>query len=151
MFRKKLDIEVLNLFNTIENKIDTINSKFNCVTFLDGCCNCKEREVKVNEMLITFLESKFDNLYVNENELLKNHIDSILMEVKTELKNTLVSKADHKSSLEPLTESITNLTNEIEQLKQTQKIKQLEENINSLKISIEKCINDIDNVLSDFI
>lgn len=177
MFKKKLDIEVLNLFNTIENKIDTINSNFDCITFLDGCCKCKERDIKINEMLITFLESKFSELF-NKNELvIKNHIDSILTDVKTELKNTLISKSDHKSSFGLLVDSISTLTKEIKQLKQNstnesinlkneiQQFKQMqkfdllknqiliEENIkmycdtiDSLKIAIEKSINDI-NIL----
>lgn len=190
MFRKKLDIEVLNLFNTIENKIDTINSNFDCVTFLDGCCKCKERDVKVNEMLITFLESKFSQLYKKQTQDLD--IDSILMSIKTELQNTLVSTVDNKSSFELLTETILDLKNEIHQLKQTSDVTQksiqnhdntillqnkldilinktdamfydneiikhhflIEENIrfycdtiDSLKVSIDKSINDIDNIL----
>ena len=190
MFRKKLDIEVLNLFNTIENKIDTINSNFGCVTFLDGCCKCKQRDIKVNEMLIAFLESKFSEFY--ENRTLD--IDSILMSIKTELQNTLTNTYDHKSSFETLTETISNLKNEIHELKQesldqaslnqasiqsindkfenkldmlinktdamfydNEIIKHhflIEENIrfycdtiDSLKVSIDKSINDIDNVL----
>lgn len=189
MFRKKLDIEVLNLFNTIENKIDTINSNFDCVTFLEGCCKCKQRDIKVNEMLITFLESKFSEFY--ENRTLD--IDSILTSIKTELQNTLTNTYDHKSSFETLTETISNLTNEIHQLKQAsldqasslisvndkfenkldmiinktdamfydnEIIKHhflIEENIrfycdtiDSLKVSIDKSINDIDNVLVKF-
>lgn len=115
MFRKKLDTEVINLFNTIENKIDTINSNFNCVTFLDGCCNCKERDLKINEMLITFLESKFSELYITENNVkLEDLVNSILIDVKTELENT---KVDNKSSFELLTDSITHLANEIKELK----------------------------------
>lgn len=177
MFRKKLDTEILNLFNKLENKIDTINSNFGCITFLDGCCKCKERDVKINEMLITFLESKFSDLF--KNELFKNKIDSILTQLKTELKNTLISKEDYKSSFTSIIESITepitneikefkqnsanesiNLKNEIQQLKQNQKfdllieenikkIKIYSETIDSLKISIEKSINDIDNKLCD--
>ena len=115
MFRKKLDIEVINLFNTIENKIDNINSNFDSVTFLDGCCRCKERDIKINEMLITFLESKFSQLYVNENP---DNINSILISIKSELQNTLVSKSDHKSSFESFTYSITHLINEIQELKE---------------------------------
>jgi hypothetical protein len=113
MFRKKIDTEVLNLFNTIENKIDTINTNFNCITFLEGCCRCKERDVKINEMLITFLESKFSELYINDNEN-TDKINSILQSVKTELENT---KVNNKSSFELLTNSISNLTNETINLK----------------------------------
>ena len=195
MFRKKLDIEVLNLFNTIENKIDTINSNFGCVTFLDGCCQCKQRDIKINEMLITFLESKFSEFY--EKQICTLDIDSILTSIKTELQNTLTDTVDHKSSFETLTETISNLTNEIHQLKQASlnqvslnqasfketndkfqnKLDMLinktdamfydneiikhhfliEENIrfycdtiDSLKVSIDKSINDIDNVLVKF-
>lgn len=97
---KNNNIEILNHINKLENKFDIlINTQ-----------NCKERDIKVNEMLVTFLESKFSELDID---------NSILMSVKTELQNTLVSKEDHKSSLELLTESINNLTNEINQLKET--------------------------------
>ena len=144
MFRKKVDTEVLNLFNTIENKIDIINSNFNCVTFLDGCCICKERDIKINEMLITFLESKFSELYLNEskvtkNELsVKNHIDSILIDIKTELQNKFVTKENQKSSLELLTYSVNNLTNEIQQLKQTPSSdKLLRSDLNTFLVAIK--------------
>jgi hypothetical protein len=147
MFRKKIDTEVLNLFNTIENKIDTINSNFNCVTLLDGCCNCKERDIKINEMLITFLESKFSELYVKSNTTesntnttennvkLEDLVNSILIDVKTELENT---KVDNKSSFELLKESITNLTNEIKELKQTPSSdKLLRSDLNTFLVAIK--------------
>ena len=48
MFKRKIDIDILNYFNKIENKIDNINHKFESITYLDGCCQCKERETKIN-------------------------------------------------------------------------------------------------------
>jgi hypothetical protein len=134
MFRKKIDTEVINLFNTIENKIDTINSNFNCVTLLDGCCNCKERDIKINEMLITFLESKFSELYTTDVKL-EDLVNSILIDIKTELENT---KVDNKSSFELLKESITNLTNEIQELKQTPNSdKLLRSDLNTFLVAIK--------------
>lgn len=139
MFRKKLDIEVINLFNKLENKIDTINSNFDCVTFLDACCKCKERDVKINDMLITYLECKFSDLSDNID------IDSILLSVKNELQNTLVSTVDHKSSFESLIDSITylknetiNLKNEIQQLKEIPKSdKLLRNDLNTFLVAIK--------------
>ena len=115
MFKKKLDLEVLNKFNSIENKIDNINSKFDSITFLDGCCKCKERETKVNEMLITFLEYKFSQL----NKDATIDLESVLMEVKLELQNTLVSTKDHNSSFEALIKINSQTLSELQDIKQS--------------------------------
>ena len=117
MFRKKLDTEVLNLFNHIENKIDNINSKFDSITYLDGCCQCKKRETKINEMLITFLESKFSEL--KNEQPIDIDFESLLLSVKTELQNTLVSTADHKSSIEKLNNSINEIKLSTESIQST--------------------------------
>lgn len=69
-FRKNtLLIDLMNKFNSMENKIDTLQSKMESVTYLDGCCNCHERETKIYKDLQHFFEHKFEHM---KNDILDN-------------------------------------------------------------------------------
>jgi len=69
-FRKNtLLIDLMNKFNSMENKIDTLQSKMESVTYLDGCCNCHERETKIYQDLQCFFEHKFEHM---KNDILDN-------------------------------------------------------------------------------
>lgn len=69
-FKKNtLLLDLMNKFNSMENKIDTLQSKMESVTYLDGCCNCKERETKIYKDLQDFIENKFD---IMKNDILNN-------------------------------------------------------------------------------
>ena len=105
MFKKKIDIDILNMFNKIENKIDTINSKFNSITYLDGCCQCKERELKINEMFINFFDSKIQQLRQSD--------DTCLLEFKEMLRQELqnIPIQDNKSELNKLRDELRNIQN----------------------------------------
>lgn len=112
MFKKKIDIEILNIFNKIENKIDNINHKFDSITYLDGCCQCKERESKINEMFINFFDSKLIELQGS----LQNSDDTFLSEFKETLKKELENiknPIDNKSLFEQLTSKIDSNTQEL--------------------------------------
>jgi hypothetical protein len=97
MFKRKnpelRDIDLLNKFNNVENKIDILNSKFESITYLDGCCNCKERDTKIYEMLFDYFESKFSDFTPKKIEplcseyILKQDLDDFKNEVLLELKN----------------------------------------------------------------
>jgi hypothetical protein len=68
MFKRKSpelkDIDLLNKFNVVENKIDILVAKFEAITYLDGCCECKKRETKIYEMLVDYFEQKFTAITV---------------------------------------------------------------------------------------
>jgi hypothetical protein len=69
-FRKNtLLLDLMNKFNSMENKIDTLQSKMESVTYLDGCCNCHERETKIYQDLQCFFEHKFEHM---KNDILDN-------------------------------------------------------------------------------
>lgn len=58
-FRKNiLLLDLVNKFDTIENKIDILDTKFASLTFLDGCCDCKTRETHIFEEFKAFLDTK---------------------------------------------------------------------------------------------
>lgn len=112
MFKKKIDVEILNIFNKIENKIDNINNKFDSITYLDGCCQCKERESKINEMFIDFFESKLIEL----RDSIKNSDDTFLSEFKETLKKELQNiknPIDNKNLFEQLSNKIDSNTQEL--------------------------------------
>jgi hypothetical protein len=67
--KNKVLLELINKFNHMENKIDILNSKFESMTFLDGCCNCQQREKTLFNDLQTFFE---DELLKFQNSLLKS-------------------------------------------------------------------------------
>ena len=63
LFKKNTQlVDLLNKFNNMENKIDILNNKFEMLTFLDGCCDCKKRENKIYTDLQEFLENKLLNI-----------------------------------------------------------------------------------------
>jgi hypothetical protein len=77
IFQKKKDhkeIDLLNKFNLVENKIDILNSKFESITFMDGCCECKKRESQIYESLVDFFEKKFTNFESNILNLFKHNL-----------------------------------------------------------------------------
>ena len=112
MFKRKIDIDILNYFNKIENKIDNINHKFESITYLDGCCQCKERETKINEMFINFFESKMIELHKN----IENSDDNFLLEFKETLTKELQNiKSPDKNSFQ---ESFKELSNKIDNLQE---------------------------------
>jgi hypothetical protein len=57
MFNKK-NLQIIELLNNMENKIDILNSKFESLTFMDGCCDCRKRENKIYKDLQEYLDSK---------------------------------------------------------------------------------------------
>lgn len=136
MFKKKIDIEILNIFNKIENKIDNINHKFDSITYLDGCCQCKERESKINEMFINFFESKLTELQHS----FQNSDDTFLSEFKETLKKELENiknPIDNKSLLEQLKD----ISNKIDS--NTKYTKDIYINTEKLNVNTKDICNDI--------
>jgi hypothetical protein len=88
LFKKYTQLlELSNKFDHIENKIDILNSKFESMKFLDGCCDCKTRETKLYNDLKTFLDDKLLNL----KETLLNLHDNLQeqKDTSTELKDKI--------------------------------------------------------------
>jgi hypothetical protein len=55
-------VEIINKFSDIENKIDILNSKFESVKFMDGCCDCQDREKNIYSDINHFLDLKLDKI-----------------------------------------------------------------------------------------
>jgi hypothetical protein len=111
--RKTAEIDLLNLFNIVENKIDILNSKFEAITFLDGCCECKKRESKIYEMLVDYFEMKFLNFNSHEEKiLLKQDLQDFKTNLLLELKNMCaLSENDHLNLKEMIKEVLDNQNN----------------------------------------
>jgi hypothetical protein len=60
LFNKKP--QILEVINKLENKIDILNSKFESLTFIDGCCDCRTRENKIYTDLQGYLDDKLLDL-----------------------------------------------------------------------------------------
>jgi hypothetical protein len=59
LFKKNSQlVDLLNKINHVENKIDILNNKFESLTFMDGCCDCRTRETKIYTDLQEYLDSK---------------------------------------------------------------------------------------------
>jgi hypothetical protein len=93
MFKRKnpelKEIDLINKFSIVENKIDILNSKFEAITFLDGCCQCQKRENKIYEMLVDYFETKFKFALPEEKKefVLKEDLDVFKTNLLLELKN----------------------------------------------------------------
>jgi len=85
--RKTNDLDLINKFNSIENKIDTLNLKFESITLLDGCCECKKRENNLYETLVVFFENKFLKLQPDESDKITDTLDKLKDNILNELKN----------------------------------------------------------------
>lgn len=60
LFNKKS--QILEVVNNLENKIDILNNKFESLTFIDGCCDCRTRENKIYTDLKEYLDDKLLDL-----------------------------------------------------------------------------------------
>lgn len=104
-FKKNtLLIDLMNKFNSMENKIDTLQSKMESVTYLDGCCSCNERETKIYKDLQLFFEHKFENM---KNDILDNipkeNNDNLLEQIVKIIKDT------HDKNKEELTNILSDI------------------------------------------
>lgn len=126
MFRKNTSVlEVLNKFNSLENKIDTLNTKFETLTLLDGCCDCKKRETKIYTDLVEYLEVKFSkfkesileildqNSQSNENNQI-DRVEELYIKHVSEL-NMIVQKCcqDHTTNRNDMYKSFNTLESKI--------------------------------------
>jgi hypothetical protein len=172
-FRKNtLLIDLMNKFNSMENKIDTLQSKMESVTYLDGCCNCHERETKIYKDLQDFFENKFekmkndilDNIPKENNDnvnlveqivqIIKDTHEKNKEELTTVLSDICKTQNENKCSVTPITE--TQLRENIASLYTTlvtnhakfderlrNKIDELKINIKENDISLRTSLQDI--------
>ena len=141
-FKKNtLLLDLMNKFNSMENKIDTLQSKLETVTFLDGCCNCSEREVKIYNDLQGFLQLKFENM---KNDILtsipKDNNENILDTVKQIITDTYDKNRQELTSL--LTDICKKSNNDNHEVLLTEK--QLQNHITTLYTSIIKSYSQFD-------
>lgn len=63
MFRKVSNTDLMSRLVNLENKIDIVNTKIDSQSLLlEGCCDCKNREVLVYKELKDYIEEKFSQL-----------------------------------------------------------------------------------------
>lgn len=63
MFRKVSNVDLMSRLVNLENKIDIVNTKVDSQSqLLQGCCDCKSREVIVYKELKDYIEDKFSQL-----------------------------------------------------------------------------------------
>ena len=114
MFRRKTPesgIDMLNKFSVVENKLDILTSKFEAIKNLDGCCDCKEREGNIYEMLVAYFETKFSDFEIRtqltEKEAslassscaMKDDFDTFKKDVLMELRNMCNTSLESSSHL----------------------------------------------------
>jgi len=106
-FRKNtLLLDLMNKFNSMENKIDTLQSKMEIVTF--SCDHCKDYESKIYENiskdLQDFFEHKFETI---KNDILNNipkeNSDNLLEQIVQVIKDT------HQKNKEELSTILSNI------------------------------------------
>ena len=141
-FKKNtLLLDLMNKFNSMENKIDTLQSKLETVTFLDGCCNCSERETKIYNDLQGFLQVKFENM---KNDILtsipKDNNENLLDTIKQIITDTYDKNRQELTSL--LTDICKKSNNDNNEVLLTEK--QLQNHITTLYTSIIKSYSQFD-------
>jgi len=77
MFQKVSNVDLMSRLVNLENKIDIVNTKVDSQSqLLQGCCDCKSREVIVYKELKDYIEDKFSQLTLGIIDRL-NSIDEI--------------------------------------------------------------------------
>ena len=99
MFKKVSNIDLLNNIKKLENKMDILNTNLDSQS-LQGCCNCKTKEVLVYKELRDYLESKFT-------DLVDKLTDNLTIKLETKNKANEIEK----------TELVTNIYNTFDKYK----------------------------------
>lgn len=74
MFRKVSNADLMSRLVNLENKIDIVNTKIESQSqLLEGCCDCKSREVLVYKELKDYIEDKFSQLTIGIMDRLNSH------------------------------------------------------------------------------
>lgn len=169
MFQRKnpelKEIDLLNKFNIVENKIDILNSKFE-----SECYDCKNKDNKTYEMLIEYFELKFKSLKQSltidvvqevdnnnnnnitiDNDSLKVELDNFKANLLNELKVFLISSSESSIDKINIKELLLKLSDKIS-LSQSQIINSILENKpidhQEYHIKHQTGINNIQNFIS---
>lgn len=104
MFRKVSNADLMSRLINLENKIDIVNTKIDSQSqLLEGCCDCKNREVLVYKELKDYIEDKFSQLSngiierLNNQDQINNNIrldtlkicDDVFEKYKTDIMDNL--------------------------------------------------------------
>ena len=94
MFKKVSNIELMNNIKKLENKLDILNTNLDSQS-LQGCCNCKTKEILVYKELRDYLELKFTDLVDNlTDKLTDNLTDNLTIKLETKNKANEIEKTD---------------------------------------------------------
>jgi hypothetical protein len=70
----KKNSQLVEVITKLENKIDILNNKFESMTFMDGCCDCRSRENKIYTDLQEYLGEKLLDIKNSLLESVNNNI-----------------------------------------------------------------------------
>jgi gas vesicle protein len=101
MFKKVSNVDLLNKLNNIENKIDIINLRLDSQT-LEGCCDCKTREVMIYSQIKEYLEEKFNQFTITINENAYTNIEmvnTVFIKYRNDLLENLETVIENMKSL----------------------------------------------------
>ena len=103
MFKKVSNIELMNNIKKLENKLDILNTNLDSQS-LQGCCNCKTKEILVYKELRDYLELKFT-------DLVDNLTDKLIDQLTDKLTDKLTIKLETKNKANEIekTELVTNI------------------------------------------
>lgn len=73
MFNKVKNIDLLNKIDTVENKIDILNTNLNNISSIKGCCDCQNRELTIYKEIKEYLETKIIQFNNQIEEMNKNN------------------------------------------------------------------------------
>ena len=94
MFKKVSNIELMNNIKKLENKLDILNTNLDSQS-LQGCCNCKTKEILVYKELRDYLELKFTDLVDNlTDKLIDQLTDKLTIKLETKNKANEIEKTD---------------------------------------------------------
>lgn len=152
LFKKNNQVvELLNKLNNIENKMDILDNKFESLTFMDGCCDCRKRENKIYTDLQEYLDSKLLDI---KNSL----IDSINQNLSQEQDNDSDSSSEMLLCLENLEIKLKHAIEEVYNKNRNELIEMLQKccevHTNSTKTDLFNLFNSMNqnltNVLNQF-
>lgn len=144
MFRRVTNADLLNKIIELENKMDIMNIDFreNYMT-LEGCCDCKVKELIIYKEIKTYFENKFHDILENLNDIknIDDKLNTVLENHKDEILNNFENII---SKLEIIKDNVKE--NTIDECNQIKKI--VSEHITSHKVLEDKIIDKINEQLT---
>ena len=128
LFHKNVDL--INKFQSLENKIDVIMNEFKVLSFNQEnirCCDCEKREADIFRDLTAYIESKFNSF---ENDIVEK------LDILTNLEQTKPSQVTQEDVKQLIDNHRNSLTEELKNIC-TVSDKNLRQDLNSFILGIK--------------